>query len=582
MSSVPTGQQGQSSPAGGTDGTELHGTDLDGAELDRTGRDGTGPAGAGGLAGTGPAAPPSRWRAGAGWYLPAALAAAVMAVLGVWGLARDSSMGNDEVATRWAALLSLHQLAHLLRHVDAVHGLYYLLMHGWMAVGTSPAVMRIPSVIAMVVAVALVVIIGRRLTGSAWAGLFAGLIVALTPTISYYAQTARSYALVFACVIGSTLALLHALAAEARAREAGTREASAADDEAGWARPAVSRYLVYAVLLIVGGYLNELSLLVVAAHAVTVLLARYGRRVITVWAAVAAISVIVVLPLAALSAREDGAVAWIPQPGLSDLRTLFHDYFGATTVVAVLLLCCAVAAVLPPLRRGRRAPGPAWWSQGGVSLPSVAAPLLVVPGALLILESLVARPLYVDRYVLYGEAGATLLAGAGALRIGRWLAGVTDRRMLLWAPGVVVCVLALVLQLAPQQQVRTPQSRLFDFGGPSRYLAAHARPGDGILFFSKFYRKARLGYPADYRNVTDFAQAQSPAAAGNFQGRDKPVASVQSLMTGYQRIWVVGRSPLAHLTAGPVRAEDAVLTSHFSLAAKREFKGIVVTLWVRR
>ncbi len=180
--------------------------------------------------------------------------------------------------------------------------------------------------------------------------------------------------------------------------------------------------------------------------------------------------------------------------------------------------------MLPPLHRGRRAPGPAWWSQGGVSLPSVAAPLLVVPGALLILESLVARPLYVDRYVLYGEAGAALLAGAGALRIGRWLAGVTDRRMLLWVPGVVVCVLALVLQLAPQQRVRTPQSRLFDFGGPSRYLAAHARPGDGVLFFSNFFRKARLGYPADYRNVSDFAMAQSPAAAGNFQGRDKPVA----------------------------------------------------------
>jgi mannosyltransferase len=241
-----------------------------------------------------------------------------------------------------------------------------------------------------------------------------------------------------------------------------------------------------------------------------------------------------------------------------------------------------MAAVLPPLHRGRRAPGPAWWSQGGVSLPSVAAPLLVVPGALLILESLVARPLYVDRYVLYGEAGAALLAGAGVVRIGRWLAGVSDRRMLLWVPGVVVCVLALVLQLAPQQRVRTPQSWLFDFGGPSRYLAAHARPGDGVLFFSKFFRKARLGYPADYRNVSDFAMAQSPAAAGNFQGRDKPVATVQSLMTGYQRIWVVGRSPFAHLTAGPVRAEDAVLTSHFSLVAKRYFKGIFVTLWARR
>jgi mannosyltransferase len=549
VSPVPTGQRGQSSPPAGPDGQA-------------------------GLAGTGRAGPP-RWRAAAARYAPAVLAAAVMAALGVWGLARDSSMGNDEVATRWAALLSLHQLAHLLRHVDAAHGLYYLVMHGWMAAGTSPAVMRIPSVIAMVVAVALTMIIGRRLTGSGWAGLFAGLIVALTPAISYYAQTARSYALVFACVLGSTLALLHALAAEAGARaEEGER--------AGGTRFPAGRWLVYAVLLVAGGYLNELSLLVVAAHAVTVLLARYGRRVLLHWAGTAAVSVIVVLPLAALSAREDAAISWITRPGLVSLRILFHDYFGTATAVAVLLLCCALAAVLPPLQRGHRTPEPAWWSQGGVCLPSVAAPLLVVPGALLILESLVARPLYVDRYVLYGEAGAALLAGAGLLRIGRWLAGVTDRRMLLWAPGVLVCLAALVLQLGPQQRVRTPQSRLFDFGGPSRYLAAHAQPGDGVLFFSNFFRKARLGYPADYQNVSDFALAEPPAAAGNFQGRDKPIAAVQSLMLGHQRIWVVGRSPFADLTAGPVRAEDTLLRSHFSLSATRHFKRISVTLWVRR
>ena len=124
------------------------------------------------------------------------------------------------------------------------------------------------------------------------------------------------------------------------------------------------------MLLVVGGYLNELSLLVVAAHAVTVLLARYGRRVITHWAAMAAVSVIVVLPLAALSAREDAAVAWIPRPGLWSLRILFHDYFGATTAVAVLLFCCAVAAVLPPLHRGRRAPGP----RGGARAASRCRP----------------------------------------------------------------------------------------------------------------------------------------------------------------------------------------------------------------
>src|SRR5213083_527434 len=139
-----------------------------------------------------------------------------MLVLGWWGIARDNSMGNDEVATRWAALLPLRELAHLLGNVDAVHGLYYVLMHGWVA-------LRIPSVIAMAVAAVLMVIIGRRLTGSGWAGLFAGLIMALTPSISFYAQTARSYAMVFACALGSTLALMYALEAEAAGRSSRRR-----------------------------------------------------------------------------------------------------------------------------------------------------------------------------------------------------------------------------------------------------------------------------------------------------------------------------------------------------------------------
>ena len=223
-----------------------------------------------------------------------------------------------------------------------------------------------------------------------------------------------------------------------------------------------------------------------------------------------------VLPLAVVSAREDAAVAWIPRPGPGAARILFHDYFGATTGLAVLLFLCAVLAVLPGRGQGPwpeppTGPGRPWWRRGGLSVQSVGAPLLVLPGLVLALESLVAHPLYVDRYVLYGEAGAALLAGAGAYRAGLWLAGRVHWPALVWGVGAVVCVLALVLQLGPQQRVRTPQSRLYDFGGPSRYVAAHAHQGDGVLFFSAFFRKARLGYPADFRKVSDFAMAVSPA-----------------------------------------------------------------------
>ena len=500
-----------------------------------------------------------RWAGIAAKYAPVAVVAATMAVLGVWGLARHSSMGNDEVATRWAALLSLRDLAHLLNTVDAVHGLYYLIMHWWMAVGTSPAVMRIPSVIGMTAAAALTVIIARRLTGSAWAGLFAGLIMAVTPVISYYAQTARSYALVLACVLGSTLALMHAMTAEAAGAPA--------------ARTA-RRWLVYGALVTIGAYLNELSLLVLAAHAITVLLARYGRRAVVHWAVTAAVSAVLAVPLMVISARQHAAVSWIGRPTLADLKVLFHDYFGATTAVALLVLVCALAALVP-----ERTP---WWRGGGLSLPSVAAPLLVVPAVILILESLVAPPLYVDRYVLYGEAGAALLAGAGVYRIGRWLGEAAGRRELIWAPGAVVCVCALLLQLGAQQRDRTPQSRSFDFGGPSRYVGANARPGDGVLFFGTFYRKARLGYPADFAKTSDFAMAVSPAQAGTFRGRDKPFSLTGPLMLERRRIWVVGRVPSARLADPALRAESVVLKSRFSLIGKRHFRGVAVTLWLRR
>ncbi len=592
------------------------------------------------------------WAAAAAKYAPAGVAAAAMAVLGGWGLARHSSMGNDEVATRWAALLSLRDLAHLLNTVDAVHGLYYLIMHVWVAVGSSPAVLRIPSVLAMVAGVALTAILARRLTGSGWVALFAGLVMAFTPVITYYAQTARSYAMVVTCVLAATLALLHALDAEVTGATG---------------KQVARRWVLYGALVTLGGYLNELSLLVLAAHGVTVLLARYGRRVLRHWLAAAIAGAGLVTPLIVISIREHAAVAWIARPGLTAARILFQDYFGVTAAAGALLFVCAVAAVLPPDgwwrrgrlrqhraartascegtvagrrgrlrqhraartascegtvagRRGGAAPGrpaavgapavdgapradaqPAsdtaaasvagaaasakpespWWSSGGISLPSVAAPLLVIPAALLMGESLVASPLYVDRYVLYGEAGAALLAGAGMYRIGRWLRDATDWRALLWIPGVAVCVLALLLQVGPQQRVRTPDSRSYDFGGPSRFVGAHAQPGDGVLFFGTFYRKARLGYPQDFTNTSDFAMAESPQQAGTFRGKDKPFRQVEPLMFAHERIWVIGAMPSGHLPRDAFRAESIVLRTRFFLVLRHRFRGMIVTLWQR-
>ena len=509
-----------------------------------------------------PATGPGGWQARAVRLLPIGLVSAVMLVLGVWGLARRNTMGNDEIVTRYASTLSLGQLAHLLEHTDIYHGFYYVLMHPWVTVfGTTPSAIRVPSVIAMTVAAGLTVHVVRRLTGSTWAGVFAGLVMALTPEMSFYAQTAREYATIVAVVLCATLALMRAIEAEL---------AGQADRR---------RWILYGALITLCGYLNELTLMVLAAHLATVLLARPGKQVFKRWFITGAIGAFLVLPVVIGSIHQDSAASWITRPSVHDLGILFHDYFGSVSWVAACLFLCAVAAVLPDGH-------PPWWRRSGFSLPSVGAPLLVLPAGLLIVESVVGHPLYVDRYVLYGEAGAAMLAGAGLYRIGRWLAdragGRVDQRAVIAATGIIACVGVLVFQLTPQHRARTPLTRQFDYGDPAFYIGAHARPGDGVLFFNSFYRKAELGYPQQFRDTADFAMSVSPQKSGTLNGFDKPFSVVGPLMLTYQRIWVVGRAPSARVSSPAIRAEGELLMSRFTEIADKKFRGVVVTLWQQR
>jgi mannosyltransferase len=217
-----------------------------------------------------------------------------------------------------------------------------------------------------------------------------------------------------------------------------------------------------------------------------------------------------------------------------------------------------------------------------VSLPSVAAPLLVVPAGLLLVESRAVQPLYQDRYVLYGQAGVALLAGAGMYRAGQWLAAVLRRPELVAVPGLALCTCILLLQLGAQHRARTPASRAFNFGGPSFYVGAHARSGDGVLFTGSVYREAELGYPGEFRKTRDFALAVPPVTAAPYQGIDKPFSAIRPLMLRYQRIWVIGYRPSPHLREQLPRQESLILLHDFTRATKRNYKGIHVSLWVRR
>lgn len=102
-----------------------------------------------------------------------------MIALGLWGLDRGGMWG-DEGVTFLVGRRTAPQIWRLLHGVDAVHGLYYLLMHAVLAVHPGEVALRLPSVCGAAATAGLVAALGVRLARPR-VGLWAGLLYAITP-----------------------------------------------------------------------------------------------------------------------------------------------------------------------------------------------------------------------------------------------------------------------------------------------------------------------------------------------------------------------------------------------------------------
>ena len=134
------------------------------------------------------------------------LAAAVSLV----GAGRPS-FWYDEAATISASYSrSLGQLWQMLTNVDAVHGLYYLLMHGWFTLFPPTEFWsRVPSGLAVGGAAAGVVVLGRQFS-SRTVAVSSGLICAILPRATWAGIEARPYALSMMAAVWLTVLLVHA------------------------------------------------------------------------------------------------------------------------------------------------------------------------------------------------------------------------------------------------------------------------------------------------------------------------------------------------------------------------------------
>ncbi|MFJ8112911.1 hypothetical protein [Streptomyces sp. NPDC096132] len=449
--------------------------------------------------------------------------------LGLWGIRRKNTMWGDEAVTYQVAHRDLSQIWHTAQHIDLVHALYYAVMHEVFGLfGGGLLTLRLPSVLAMSVAASGVGLLGLRLAGPR-AGLLAGLVFPLLPQVQKYAQEGRSYAMVCALVAWATYALVVSVPQRAR-----------------W------RWAVYGCTMLLACLLHEFAVLALVAHGVTLVVSRVPRPVLRAWSAAAAGVVAGLAPLAILSAGQSEQVSWIGAP-------VRLQYFLVAAGVGVV---CALA----PL--GRRGP---------VRLSALAVPILVLPGLLLLITSLV-KPLFVDRYVLFGNIGIALLLGAWIDYFHRRQRS-SHNAWIAWTAAVA----ALAALVQPSLSLRTPQSRSNDTTAIGAAVREEGRPGDGLLYLSARYRAWTAADPEDTRSLTDLALAQDPVSSNTLAGVELPAQDIAARMLEFDRIVAV-RDPAG--APAPTNPQDEAKTStlrrHFREYGTNHVNGARVTVYVAR
>ncbi|MCP3820333.1 glycosyltransferase family 39 protein [Streptomyces sp. A3M-1-3] len=458
----------------------------------------------------------------------------VTLVLGLWGIRREGSVWRDEVVTYDMAHRTLPDLWNTLQNADAVHGLYYFLMHGLFAVfGGDVTTLRLPSVLATAAAAAGIGLLGHQFAGPR-AGLFAGLVFPLIPAVQEYAQEGRSYAVVCALVTWATCLLVRAAS-----------------------QPTRRLWIAYAAVALTACLLHEFAVLMLTAHGATMLFSGVPRSVKRSWVRAAACVVAGLAPLALFSMSQSEQVSWIMWPDPIQLLS-----FAAMAAVG---LWCART----PVR-----------SSGPIRLRTLALPLLILPTVVLLLASQL-RPMYVERYVLYYVIGFALLMGAALDRAFRPPSRLdqTSRRMWVWSLSVAAVLVSLVPVAV---HLRSPESRVDDAAAVALAVREAAEPGDGLLFTPARRRVWTLAHQAEFRGLHDLALAREVGSSDSLYGEEIPAERTRARMLAAERIVVLGDPEGDQLdTAEPEVVKRRTLEDHFEQCSSKEVTGARIMVYAR-
>ncbi len=405
---------------------------------------------------------------------PWAIAVLAAVISGAW--ACRPSLWFDEGATISAsASRTLPELWKLLGHIDAVHGLYYLLMHGWLAIFPPTEFWsRVPSALAIGAAAAGVTVFTKQFVPGRTTALCAGAVFAILPRTTWAGIEARSYAFAAAAAVWLTVLLVTAVRHN---------------------RPRL--WVTYALALVLSILLNlNLVLLVLAYAAMLPALTNESRksRVIR-WAASSAVAVGIMTPFIVFAHNQVWQVNWIyPVSWHYAFDIILRQYFDHSVPFAILTAVLIVAAVAARLKG---APGPGGDTR---SLLIVCAAWTVIPTALVVVYSAISEPIYYPRYLIFTAPAAAVVIAVCVVTIARKPWPIAAAILLLAAAAVPNY---LFIQRWPYAKEGWDYSQVADL------ISSHAAPGDCLMVDNTVpwrpgpIRALLAARPAAFRSLID-------------------------------------------------------------------------------
>jgi mannosyltransferase len=448
----------------------------------------------------------------------------VAAAVSLIGAGRPS-FWYDEAATISASYSRpLPALWQMLGNVDAVHGLYYLLMHGWFQVFPPTEFWsRTPSGLAVGAAAAGVVVLGRQFS-SRTVAVSSGVLCGILPRSTWAGIEARPYALSMVAAVWLTVLFVYAVR-----------------------RDNARIWVAYGAVLATSILLDIYLALMLLAHIAFVCFYRQGRKTVARFAVAAALACAAVGPFVLEASGQVHQIIWIAPVGRRTIEdVVIQQYFERSppfTIVSALVVATAVVLWLFTSAK---------LATGDRQLLTLAGAYLLVPTAVILIWSASVNPIYTPRYLCFTAPAIALVLGVciGAIAVKPWVA------------AAVLSVFALAASPNYLLVQRSSYAKYgMDYSQVADLITAKAAPGDCLLvndtvtFMPAPMRPLLAARPDAYRKLIDLSLWQRAIDRNDvFDTNLIPEASAGPLSECHV-VWIITQADPAQ----PAHEQDPLL-----------------------